>query len=222
MVVATPSATADSLMGSICRDGSWTASEGSGTCSHHGGVAHRGVDKEGAPSAARPPSAMPLPTAMPLPSAVPLPTGDRPTGTALPSYVFLPKAITPGAIDPRVTQDNIDSTICRAGYTSRVRPSSSYTTRLKREQLATSYSEFADKRTGSYEEDHLISLALGGSPTDPRNLWPEPYVGAAGARVKDRLENRLHAMVCARSMSLAEAQRAIASNWWEAYLRYVG
>ena len=31
--------------GSICRDGSWTASEGSGTCSHHGGVAQKGVAK---------------------------------------------------------------------------------------------------------------------------------------------------------------------------------
>ena len=31
--------------GSICRDGTWTASEGRGTCSHHGGVAQRGVPK---------------------------------------------------------------------------------------------------------------------------------------------------------------------------------
>jgi hypothetical protein len=26
-----------------------------------------------------------------------------------------------------------------------------------------------------YEEDHLISLEDGGDPTDPRNLFPEPY-----------------------------------------------
>jgi hypothetical protein len=26
-----------------------------------------------------------------------------------------------------------------------------------------------------YEEDHLIPLEDGGGPTDPRNLWPEPY-----------------------------------------------
>jgi hypothetical protein len=26
-----------------------------------------------------------------------------------------------------------------------------------------------------YEEDHLISIEDGGDPTDPRNLWPEPY-----------------------------------------------
>lgn len=33
--------------GSICRDGSWSPSEGSGTCSHHGGVAQSGVDAPG-------------------------------------------------------------------------------------------------------------------------------------------------------------------------------
>jgi hypothetical protein len=30
--------------------------------------------------------------------------------------------LTPGAIDPRVTQSNIRNTICRRGYTSTVRP----------------------------------------------------------------------------------------------------
>ena len=33
--------------GSICRDGTWSASEGSGTCSHHGGVAQSGVPEPG-------------------------------------------------------------------------------------------------------------------------------------------------------------------------------
>lgn len=33
--------------GSICRDGTWTASEGRGTCSGHGGVAKSGVDDPG-------------------------------------------------------------------------------------------------------------------------------------------------------------------------------
>ena len=34
-----------SFAGSICKDGTWTASEGRGTCSYHGGVAHKGVPK---------------------------------------------------------------------------------------------------------------------------------------------------------------------------------
>ena len=46
-------------------------------------------------------------------------------------------ATTPGAVDPSVTQDNIDVTICVRGYTKIVRPPARYTNRLKREQLAT-------------------------------------------------------------------------------------
>ena len=61
--------------------------------------------------------------------------------------------------------------------------------------------------TGSrseYQEDHLISLELGGDPTDPRNLWPEPYPRAAAV---DRIENELNAKVCDGTLTLAEAQR---------------
>ena len=62
-------------------------------------------------------------------------------------------------------------------------------------------------RTGSlsdYQEDHLISLELGGHPTDPRNLWPEPYPRASDV---DQEENRLNDLVCSGEISLAEAQR---------------
>ena len=73
-----------------------------------------------------------------------------------------------------------------------------------------------------YEEDHLIALELGGHPTSPDNLWAEPWFGAWNARVKDRLENRLHQLVCSGKLDLKTAQQAIASNWIEAYKRYVG
>src|SRR5207244_13556126 len=55
-----------------------------------------------------------------------------------------------------------------------------------------------------YQEDHLISLELGGHPTDPRNLWPEPYPRASEV---DSIENDLNARVCARELSLDDAQR---------------
>jgi hypothetical protein len=73
--------------------------------------------------------------------------------------------------------------------------------------------------TGSprgYEYDHLVSLALGGARNDPRNLWPEP---GASPNPKDDLEDRLHSMVCARMLTLAAAQREIASDWIGAYHR---
>ena len=83
------------------------------------------------------------------------------------------------------------------------------------------YSRGGDTVTGDYEEDHLISLELGGSPTSPLNLWPEPYSSPDGARVKDQLENKLRALVCAGTIQLATAQSAIATNWWIAYETYI-
>lgn len=131
--------------------------------------------------------------------------------------------LTPGAIDPRVTQANLDSTICRqGGYTRSVRPAESYTEALKRWQIR-KY-DYTNRRLRNYEEDHLVALEIGGSPTSPSNLWPEPHytVGGWGSYTKDRLENRMHDLVCSRRVSLAQAQIAMANNWIGAYKRYVG
>jgi hypothetical protein len=83
-------------------------------------------------------------------------------------------ARTPGALNPAVTQDTIGSTICVRGWTRTVRPPREYTSALKRQQIHVW--GYEDRRMGDYEEDHLVPLDLGGSPTDPRNLWPEPRV----------------------------------------------
>jgi hypothetical protein len=108
---------------------------------------------------------------------------------------------TPGVLNPDVTQANIRSTICRHGWTRTIRPPTEYTNTLKTKQMR-QYGE-----TGSlsdYQEDHLISLELGGHPTDPRNLWPEPYPRAADV---DKIENELNAQVCSGELTLAEAQQ---------------
>jgi len=76
--------------------------------------------------------------------------------------------------------------------------------------------------TSGYEYDHLVSLSVGGATNAASNLWPEPLGGPYGARVKDRLELRLHELICAGSISLVEAQTQEASNWVAAYERYVG
>jgi hypothetical protein len=135
--------------------------------------------------------------------------------------IILPnRVLTPGAVNPAVTQATIHSTICLTGYTKTIRPPSSYTTGLKRQQLAAGYAFHGDLSTSDYEEDHLISLELGGSPTSVKNLWPEPYATTEGARVKDKIENKLHDLVCAGRIGLRVAQHAIATNWWTALQRY--
>lgn len=74
---------------------------------------------------------------------------------------------------------------------------------------------------GGCEVDHLCSIELGCS-NDAKNLWPQPYFGLWNAHVKDKLENKLHAMVCAGTISLGDAQDAIRTNWIEAYKKYIG
>ncbi len=121
---------------------------------------------------------------------------------------------TPGVADPRVSQANIQTTICVSGYTAKVRPSTPYTNALKVEQIK-QYG-YADTNPADYEEDHLIPLALGGHPTDPKNLWPEPRSGDEGATQKDGVENSLHNKVCVGLITLAAAQAAIAKDWQSA------
>jgi hypothetical protein len=109
--------------------------------------------------------------------------------------------LTPGVVNPDVTPATTAVTICKSGWTRTIRPPVSYTNNLKLEQMR----EYG--RTGrpsAYQEDHLISLELGGHPTDPRNLWPEPYPRAT---IVDALENELNAQVCSGKLTLETAQR---------------
>jgi hypothetical protein len=126
---------------------------------------------------------------------------------------------TPGAVNPAVTQATIGSTICRSGWTATVRPAPSVT---GPEKLA-SLRSYGEQGASAYEYDHLVSLQLGGAVNDPRNLWPEPnYPQRHGFYLnpKDPLETKLKHLICNGQLTLAQAQRAIASNWVSASHRY--
>jgi hypothetical protein len=114
---------------------------------------------------------------------------------------------TPGALNPAVRQSTIKKTICKTGWTSRIRPPTSYSTPLKLEDMK-AYG-FGRKSPSQFEFDHLISLELGGAPSDIRNLFPEPYTTAYK---KDGLENSLNNDVCDGTITLRKAQREIV-NW---------
>jgi hypothetical protein len=119
-------------------------------------------------------------------------------------------ALTPGAVFAGVTR----AQVCRPGYSSGVRSVSSSTKIAVYARYHVAWVPYA------HEVDHLISLELGGSNAIT-NLWPEPYAGAWGAYAKDKLENRLHDLVCAGSMELTVAQRLISRHWVAAYRTYV-
>jgi hypothetical protein len=60
------------------------------------------------------------------------------------------------------------------------------------------------------------------SASSIKNLWPESHrTSPWNAQVKDRLEGKLHELVCSGQLDLKTAQQAIAANWIEAYKLYV-
>ena len=151
-------------------------------------------------------------------------TKSREDGESIPARVGRPDIYpdpvrTPGAINSDITQENIRETICNPRWSTKsIRPEASYTNRLKIEQIG-EYG-YSDSRLRDYEEDHFIPLELGGNPTDPRNLWPEPFdtsLPDGGAHAKDKVENYLHAEVCSGSLTLDQAQREIVEDWYRVY-----
>jgi hypothetical protein len=117
-------------------------------------------------------------------------------------------AVTPGLARP----DANEQQVCHGGSTKQFR----HTTAKQKSQAYALYG--AKKKAGvCCEVDHLISLELGGAD-DIKNLWPEPYEPRPGAYEKDAVENYLHRQVCAGKMSLAEAQKAIVTDWLGVYL----
>ena len=109
-----------------------------------------------------------------------------------------------------------DSILCKRGYTTSVR----HVTKKMKHQVRYWYKISDTIPTGTFEIDHLVALELGGT-NSTKNLWPQPYAGKWGARVKDVLENKLHRMVCKGEISLEQAQKEIMINWIEAYKKYV-
>ena len=130
--------------------------------------------------------------------------------------------VTPGAVNPNVTQANIRTTICVSGWTATVRPPVSYTNKLKFDQLNSGYNLGGDLNMKDYEEDHIVPLEVGGNPTSPLNLFPEPRHIKLSAYLKDQLENRIHRLVCSGELTLKAGQAVFLTNWEKGYSKYVG
>src|SRR3954447_12974022 len=90
---------------------------------------------------------------------------DRPGGGHA-AAVRASWALTPGVLNADVTQSTIRTTICRHGWTRTIRPAVAYTNALKQRQL---HQYRLRGPPSAFQEDHLISLELGGHPADPRN-----------------------------------------------------
>lgn len=115
--------------------------------------------------------------------------------------------------NPAVTQDTIDVTICKPGWTATVRPPVADTNSYKH-KLVKALPATASHRLADYELDHVIPLELGGATFDTFNLRLELRVSAGGqAEVKDKEENSLRAAVCTGHRTLDEARAKILADW---------
>ena len=182
-------------------------------------LGHKDKKKESTATTA---STVPVVTSSPEPaSTIQPPVSSPPTDHSVKNgYAAVPRRdLTPGAIDGRVTQENIHDTICTDGWVDANMPPPSYMTPTKTKQIAAyGYTTYA---IDDFDLDHLVPLELGGDPTALANLWPQPWESQQaklvprgwGAETKDRLEARLHDAVCAGRMSLTDARTAIAGDW---------
>jgi hypothetical protein len=124
------------------------------------------------------------------------------------------RGCSPGAIYSGLTKSVICADSFRTGPIRNVPLS-------EKHQVEVEYG-FAPKSYGStLEIDHIVSLELGGS-NDIANLYPERAAPSPGFHVKDKLENKAHALVCAGQMTLHHAQVAIATNWKTLYKQVYG
>jgi hypothetical protein len=164
------------------------------------------------------PSVFPiLPTDTPQPDIV----GDSPAGSGrtlarpekLSSGAQLPdRDITPGSFFPDVTEADV----CQLHYVKGIRQPRF---NAKVEAFANYGVSIHDRDL--FQVDSLVPVSLGGNNAI-ENLWPQPYDERVGAQAKDRLERQLRGLVCSDKLSLREAQKAIATNWWKAYDAYMG
>jgi hypothetical protein len=119
------------------------------------------------------------------------------------------RSCSPGAFYSKLTKKVICSRSFRTGDYRNVPAAEKHAVEVEYGLAPRSYGS-------SLEIDHVVSLELGGS-NDIANLFPEQADAAPGYHVKDKLENRLHELVCAGRLSLRSVRRRIASDWASLY-----
>jgi len=186
-----------------CNDGTYSYSKThSGTCSHHHGVAVW-LDADGAAGASGAPALGASVLLARRTASSRCTRGPRPD-----------RRCSPGAYSSRLTTAVICASSFRTGTIRNVPQSEKYAVEREYGMPARLYGR-------SIEIDHIVSLELGGS-NNIANLFPEPGSGPAGYRIKDKLENRLHQLVCNGAITLRHAQQQIAANWEVLYRREFG
>jgi hypothetical protein len=191
-----------------CNDGTYSyAVHHQGACSHHGGVA-AWLDRSSSSSRKSGTSG----GTVDVGKTILLAKRTKTSGCKLspnPDH-----RCSPGAYYSKLTKTVVCSSSFRTSSIRNVPQSEKY-------EVEEEYGMVRKLYGRTLEIDHIVSLELGGS-NDIANLFPENAIPAPGYRVKDKLENKLHSLVCSGSMNLRSAQRGIATNWQKLYKSVYG
>jgi hypothetical protein len=155
------------------------------------------------------------------PPAVPgeVTTGPDLSGVTLPDFVMpiihggisLPdRKLTPGAV---TTTDAND--VCEVQPHSTVPQLSS----ALQTAVYTAYGYTSPEALHKHTLDWLVPYDLGGAGVEA-NIWPAATAGT-GFYQKIQTDEILRQMVCRRELTLTQAQTALETNWYSAWLRYV-
>lgn len=143
-----------------------------------------------------------------------------PAGAADHSVPDLKK--TPGVTSPATAEE-----LCATKWGKDVR----HVTAAMRREVAARYGVVGnqptawcrrDKRGRVFEYDHSCSRENGGLD-HPDNIWVQCYSGRYNALMKDRLENRLHSLMCKGKLTVREVQDQLCrADWRRSYDRQFG
>jgi len=138
-----------------------------------------------------------------------------------------------GMKQPSLILSYIEGTVSRP--TRRLTPGAvAYTSRAKvcahplpslpipyyvRTAVLTGYRFIKGAFDGHYVLNYLVPMKLGGAPV-AANVWPAATSGI-GLNQKVQLDRFLYHRVCSRLMTLPQAQSALKSDWFAAWLKYV-
>src|SRR4051812_31633031 len=118
-----------------------------------------------------------------------------------------------------VTPENVESTICRSDFVAALKLSPTELRERERNLMLRTGTD--PELAATFVVAEMVPAALGGDPRKPKNLQPLPLRGAANGANKDRLDRRLHFLVCTGKLGLREAQSALWNDWYGAYVQYV-
>lgn len=119
------------------------------------------------------------------------------------------------ALNPDVSQETIQQTICVKGYSATVRQSTTYTNPIKYRLMR--QDGIPESESSGWALDHRIPISLGGHPRSLGNLQ---LLTAKENSRKSRIEVKLLCYVCVGQMPLSHAQQEIAGGWQAAYRKH--